>query len=232
MLAPAALAQTSAHPFGTCAGQSRSGAVVLIPDAPALTVHDAPLKPGDIVAALAPDGSCVGQATWDGSGTALQVWADDPMTPVLDGLLDGDPVVLAVWDHAVGRVYEGADVTPTFSDGLAPDAGFAADALFALARDAERTTAPETTPVAVLDAAYPNPVSHRARIPFRLDAEADVRVEVFDTLGRSVALLADGSLGAGEHTAEFDASDVANGVYVYRLRTGSEVLQGQLIVAR
>ncbi|MEM1117302.1 MAG: T9SS type A sorting domain-containing protein [Bacteroidota bacterium] len=226
------MAQTSPDPFGPCEGPSRGGALLLIPDAPAIEVLDAPLQPGDVLAAIAPDGSCVGQATWDGAGTALQVRADDPMTPVLDGLLDGDPVELAVWDRSADRIVEAAHVTPTFDEGLAPTAGFATDALFALARQAARPDVPEAAPVATLGEAYPNPASGRARIPFRLGAEADVTVEVFDTLGRSVAVALDGTLAAGEHAADFDASRVADGVYFYRLRAGGDVVQGQLVVTR
>lgn len=232
LLPPSASSQTSADPFGTCADGSRGGAILLIPDAPIIEVGDSPLQPGDMIAAIAPDGSCVGQATWNGGGTALQVQADDPMTPLLDGLLDGDPVELAVWDQSANRLIEAAQVTPTFDEGLSPDAGFEADALFALARKGGRIDGPEAAAIATLGDAYPNPVTGRARIPFRLAAEADVTVEVLDTLGRSIGVVLEGALGIGDHTAIFDASGVADGVYFYRLRAEGDVLQGQLVVAR
>lgn len=67
--------------------------------------------------------------------------------------------------------------------------------------------------------ASPNPVTRSTRIGFTLPRAMPARLEVIDTLGRTVAVLADGAHRAGTHNVEFDASVLASGVYVYRLRT-------------
>lgn len=55
---------------------------------------------------------------------------------------------------------------------------------------------------------------------------------VFDVLGRRVATLVDGVVGAGAHTATWDAGGAAPGVYVVRLVAGPAVRSARLVVAR
>jgi hypothetical protein len=98
----------------------------------------------------------------------------------------------------------------------------------------ERTsTDPGTVPAAFrLEGAYPNPLSQRAEIRYTLATSTEVRLEVFDVLGRRVALLADGRQPAGAHRAAFDASGLPAGVYVYRLASAGAVATGRLVVNR
>ncbi len=67
---------------------------------------------------------------------------------------------------------------------------------------------------------YPNPFVDATEIPFRLDAPSDVRLEIFDLLGRSVSVLIDRALASGSHTARLDAASLPAGIYSYRLTAG------------
>ena len=78
----------------------------------------------------------------------------------------------------------------------------------------------------------PNPVRGAGAVTFRLDAEADVRVSVYDVLGREVGVLADGTYGAGAHRAPFDASAFPAGAYVVRLVAGGEAHTARVTVVR
>lgn len=69
----------------------------------------------------------------------------------------------------------------------------------------------------VLHAAYPNPFNTRVVVPFAIPEPAEIRLSVFDTLGREVALLVNGPVGAGTHEAILQASNRQSGVYVIRL---------------
>ena len=78
----------------------------------------------------------------------------------------------------------------------------------------------------------PNPFSGETRIEFELTESSDVALEVYDALGRRVAVLAEGVLAAGPHSVEWDASSLSSGVYVYTLRTSSSVESRRMVIAR
>ena len=69
----------------------------------------------------------------------------------------------------------------------------------------------------LLDDAFPNPSRGRATIQYHLREEAPVRIDVYDVQGRRVQTIVNEKQGVGTHTAEWDASSLASGTYVYRL---------------
>ncbi len=72
---------------------------------------------------------------------------------------------------------------------------------------------------------YPNPFNPATTIRFELPESEVVTLEVFDLLGRNVAKLIDSKrYRPGSHSVVFDATDLASGVYIYRLHTGAGVL--------
>jgi hypothetical protein len=81
----------------------------------------------------------------------------------------------------------------------------------------------------VLEPNYPNPFNPATAIRFHLPMAADVRLEIFNTAGQRVAKLIDQYLPAGAHSAMWDASGHASGVYMYRLTAG-ELSQSRKMV--
>ena len=71
--------------------------------------------------------------------------------------------------------------------------------------------------------AAPSPLGAATTLSFTLPAPADVRLAVYDALGREVARPARGPFAAGEHAVRLDASGLAAGVYVVRLDAGGAV---------
>ena len=82
--------------------------------------------------------------------------------------------------------------------------------------------------------ARPNPVaSGAATLAFELAQAGAVSLEVFDTLGRRVAIAAQQeAMAAGPHTRSVDLSALAPGVYLYRLVAGTQVATRTLTVVR
>ncbi len=74
----------------------------------------------------------------------------------------------------------------------------------------------------------PNPFTEATRIAFALPAPSVVRLAVYDLLGREVAVLVSESLPAGAHVADWDASALPGGVYVYRLSASGQVRTGRM----
>jgi hypothetical protein len=71
---------------------------------------------------------------------------------------------------------------------------------------------------------FPNPFNPTTTIAFRLQQTSPVRLSVHDVLGREVAVLVNGVQPAGVHQVQLDASDLASGMYLYRLQTAQGVL--------
>ncbi len=64
---------------------------------------------------------------------------------------------------------------------------------------------------------YPNPFNPSTTISFDLPASSNVKIEVFDMLGRKVSDVLNETKKAGTHQVKFDASDLTSGVYFYKL---------------
>ncbi len=64
---------------------------------------------------------------------------------------------------------------------------------------------------------YPNPFNPTTMISFNLRVDSKVSMKVFNILGQEVAQLVNGSMVAGNHQLNFDASKLNSGVYLYRL---------------
>lgn len=86
--------------------------------------------------------------------------------------------------------------------------------------------------------AVPNPATGATSFEFRLDAAAQVSVEVFDVRGRRVRTLRDaGELPAGTHSARWaltgqDGAPVPSGVYFARVRAGDKEATRKIFVTR
>lgn len=68
---------------------------------------------------------------------------------------------------------------------------------------------------------FPNPFNPVTAIEYRLSVASRVTLRVYDAAGREVAVLVDALQSAGVHSAAFDGSGHASGVYIYRLESES-----------
>jgi len=64
---------------------------------------------------------------------------------------------------------------------------------------------------------YPNPFNPSTNIRFELPAEAQVKLIVYDVLGKEIAQLVNGTQSAGRHEVLFDGAALTSGIYYYRL---------------
>ena len=79
--------------------------------------------------------------------------------------------------------------------------------------------------------AFPNPAQGAATVRFSLQADSDVRLAVYDVMGREVAVLQEGPLAASQYDAAFPA-DLAAGLYVVRLQAGAQTATTKVTIIR
>ena len=83
-----------------------------------------------------------------------------------------------------------------------------------------------------LDQNFPNPFNPTTTIAFDLPRAGRVSLDVFDVRGRIVVRLIERDMNAGRHKTEFDASNIASGVYFYRLQAGDFEQTRKLILMK
>lgn len=83
-----------------------------------------------------------------------------------------------------------------------------------------------------LYANYPNPFNPVTTLSYALPVSGEVRLEVYDALGRKVAVLAEGIQEAGRHEVSFSADGLPSGLYVYRLSAGERVQARTMVVLK
>lgn len=80
----------------------------------------------------------------------------------------------------------------------------------------------------VLSQNYPNPFNPSTQISYALQSTSDVKLSVYSIDGALVATLVSGTQPAGSYEVNFDASELASGLYLYRLET-SEFSQTRMM---
>ncbi len=79
---------------------------------------------------------------------------------------------------------------------------------------------------------YPNPFNPTTTINFALPAEDQVRIDVYDLLGRRVQTITNQRYQAGYYQVEFDGRGLSSGVYFYRLSTSNKVLDKRMTLIK
>jgi photosystem II stability/assembly factor-like uncharacterized protein len=76
---------------------------------------------------------------------------------------------------------------------------------------------------------YPNPFNPQTNIPFELSESGYVTLKVYDITGREVKELINGKWGKASYVAEFNAENLASGIYFYRLKFVSDATKKEFI---
>ncbi len=88
---------------------------------------------------------------------------------------------------------------------------------------------------------YPNPFNPKTRIRFdnppsplseRGDRGGFVRLEIYDILGREIAILINEKLNAGTYEVDFDGSEYPTGIYFYTLTSGQFTETRKMVLAK
>jgi flagellar hook assembly protein FlgD len=79
---------------------------------------------------------------------------------------------------------------------------------------------------------YPNPFNPTTTIEYALPQNAKVVIKVYDILGRLVKELVNEYKEAGYYKVKFDGTNLASGVYLYRIESGTYVQTKKMVLVK
>jgi uncharacterized protein (TIGR02145 family) len=82
----------------------------------------------------------------------------------------------------------------------------------------------ETPSTVTLAQNYPNPFNPSTVISYSLADAGNVKITVYDLVGRELSVLVNESKAAGTYQVSFDASALSSGIYMYRLQSEGQTL--------
>lgn len=83
-----------------------------------------------------------------------------------------------------------------------------------------------------LDQNYPNPFNPITIIKFALPKDSEVNLSIYNVLGELVTTLVNEEMKAGYHQVDFNAANLATGVYLYRIKAGEFVQTKKMILMK
>jgi len=88
----------------------------------------------------------------------------------------------------------------------------------------------ESIPIVyALEQNYPNPFNPATTIKYQIPEGGIVTLKIYDILGSEVTTLVDDFKNEGKYETTFDASSLASGVYLYRLKVNDFVNTKKMI---
>jgi hypothetical protein len=68
---------------------------------------------------------------------------------------------------------------------------------------------------------YPNPFNPTTTIGFTLPIESNVKISIYNLIGQKVAEVVNSKFSSGNHSVDFNATNLASGIYLYKIEAGS-----------
>jgi hypothetical protein len=84
----------------------------------------------------------------------------------------------------------------------------------------------------ILHQNHPNPFNPSTKISFTIPQKTNIRLEVFNILGREVATLAEGEFPAGSHEIEWQADNFPSGIYFYKMTAGKASFTRKMLLIK
>ena len=158
----------------------------------------------------------------------------EPGTPCFSGELDWQESTFDLFDYAGETVHLrfrfGSDQSITmegwYIDDVVVEHFFPADAV---AGDAQPDFLPETV---VLSQNFPNPFNPTTTIEFTLPYPQKIRLTVYNLRGQQVMTMVNGFEDAGRHKVQLDGSQLASGLYFYRLDAGRQTVTRKMLLVK
>jgi hypothetical protein len=152
---------------------------------------------------------------WAATGFAICTTANDQLNPMI--VSNGNLGAIVVWqDYRSGNNF---DIYMN---------GFNTSGIFTAIGGNTTMTPVEYS----LSQNYPNPFNPVTQIDYQLPKSGNVRLIIFNALGKEVDVLVNESQNAGNHTVNWNAGAFSSGVYIYKLESGSFISSRKMILLK
>jgi uncharacterized delta-60 repeat protein len=111
------------------------------------------------------------------------------------------------------------------------------DALYTVIKYVQFPTSVNSNPTPVMASFalfqnYPNPFNPRTLVSSHVPVASDVRIVIYDVLGREVKVLVKERRAAGRYQDAFDASGLASGIYICRMTVGAFMQSRKMLLVK
>jgi hypothetical protein len=198
-------------------------------------INNQPLMANSEIGVFTPDGICVGAVVWTGEKPlSLIAWGDDSQTPAKDGYAASDEMSFRIWNANDKNVYAAA-AQYSYGSNKFGEASYSRISLLQASTiiEAVETTIAQPTALKLLQN-YPNPFNPSTWISFTVPRLSNIKLEIYDLLGRKVRTLTKVQFSAGSHEIEWnglddDGKSVGSGIYIFVLSDGALSISKKMI---
>jgi hypothetical protein len=138
--------------------------------------------------------------------------------------IDQGPIIIMIENYRTGKVWDSFMKNEDVQRGL-QRAGF-----LPIPDEVRRTD--EVPDGFALLQNYPNPFNPSTTIRYTIPTNSNVKIRVFDVLGREVMTLVDGPKSPGHYSLSVNAGNLASGVYTYTLESGASTLTRKFLLLK
>jgi Secretion system C-terminal sorting domain len=162
---------------------------------------------------------CVGSYILTGPMTSLvsmKAATDDPTTETKDGFKVGDKITYRFWLSSGSKEVSGYKVVYSVGDGTFSSQGTAV-------ADFSNLEAVDQSKQSVIPKSYsllqnyPNPFNPSTTIRYGIPSDSRVTIKIINIAGQEVATLVNSAQSSGYHEVNFNAGNLASGIYFYRI---------------
>ncbi|MBN2570951.1 MAG: family 10 glycosylhydrolase, partial [Ignavibacteriales bacterium] len=84
----------------------------------------------------------------------------------------------------------------------------------------------------ILQQNFPNPFNPTTKITFSIPEVSNVKLTIYDILGQEISVLVNEQLNAGNYTFDFDARNLATGIYIYEIKANDFVSRMKMMLLK
>ena len=169
---------------------------------------------GDEIAVFDVNGSIVGAAVFTGDHVAMSIWGKDAQSSFKNGMSNQEEFRLELYSRNTGIVTTINIVEWIDGDGTYLENSIAIVGKIGHVLDIDILSITN----------YPNPFIDFTTIEFTLPQEGEVRISLYDALGKKISVIIEEEYLEGKHQIQFDGSDIVHGNYYIKLEAGDEVI--------